>query len=485
MIHDVVIIGSGFGGLGAAIALRQRGIDDVVILERANDVGGTWRDNVYPGCRCDVASNLYSFSFAPNPSWTNTFSFQPEIWRYLRDIADRFALRALIRFDHEMLGAAFDGELRLWRLTTSHGEYLARCLVLATGGLAEPRLPAISGLDAFAGRVVHTARWDPALDLAGRSVAVIGTGASAVQVVPSVAAQVASLAVFQRTPAWVLPHPGKPVPDSTQRLFRRSPLAQRLAREREYWTRELLVLGFVKDPERMARGEAMALAHLERQVHDPALRERLTPHYRMGCKRVLLSEDYWPTFNLPHVELVTDAIERIEPTGLRTSDGALREVDVVICATGFHVTDNPTAARVQGRDGQRLTDAFAGEHANYRGSTFPRFPNLFMLGGPNTGLGHSSIIFMHESQLRYVTRAVEFALQSRTTLEPTTRAAGAWTRRLRAKLATSVWATGCSSWYLNEAGLNTTIWPDFTFKFRLATRTFKASDHLIESTARP
>ena len=482
MVVGVAVIGSGFGGLGAAIRLRQADVTGVAIFERASDLGGTWRDNTYPGCRCDVASNLYSFSFAPNPKWTNTYSYQSEIWQYLNDVADKYHLRELIKFDHDVLDVSFDALSNQWRLATSQGEYFARCVVLATGGLAEPRLPDIEGLYTFDGPVMHTAQWNDSIDLIGKRVAVIGTGASAIQTVPEIAPLAGTLEVFQRTPSWVLPHLGRPVIERTKRMFATLPLAQRLVRAWGYWRRELMVLGFVKDPRRMTKAETMSRDHLERQIDDPSLREKLTPTYRLGCKRVLISNDFYPALARDNVTLVTDAITSIEPNGVRTGDGSLHDCDVLILATGFFVTDNPMATKVHGAMGETLSNAYRGNLDNYKGTTFPDFPNFFMLGGPNTALGHSSIIFMIESQLNYVTRVVRAALDDDALIEPKAHIAARWTRELQAKLPGTVWDTGCSSWYLNDAGVNTTIWPDFTFKFRSATRHFDSRDHKISAS---
>lgn len=478
---DVAIIGSGFGGLGAAIRLRRAGIDDFLIFERAGDLGGTWRANTYPGCRCDVSSNLYSFSFAPNPEWSNSYSYQPEIWTYLERVAGDFELVERIRFHHDVRDISFNPMDRLWHLTTSAGDVQARAVILATGGLAEPRLPEIEGIATFAGPLVHTAAWDDDVALDGKRVGVIGTGASAIQVIPEIAPRVDHLDVFQRTPSWILPHLGHPVKARTKRLFRFLPLTQRVSRLLAYWRRELLVLGFVKNPTRMKVGERQALEFLEASVANPILREELTPHYRLGCKRVLLSSDFYPAIGRDNVTLVTDPIARIEPGGVRTRDGVLHELDVLVCATGFYVTDNPIGEKVHGAKGVALADAFRGDLANYKGTSFPDFPNLFMLSGPNTSLGHSSIIFMLESQLNYVAEALCVGLARHALVEPTREAATAWTTQLREKLPSTVWGTGCASWYLNEHGENTTIWPDFTFRFRKATRHFEPRDHLIQS----
>jgi cation diffusion facilitator CzcD-associated flavoprotein CzcO len=479
MVLDVAIIGSGFGGIGAAVRLRQTGISNIALFERAGELGGTWRDNTYPGCRCDVASDLYSFSFAPNPGWTNTYSYQPEIWQYLRDVAEEYDVAGLIHYDHDVQDILFDDAHQRWRLTTSQGEYEAKCVILATGGLAEPRFPDIEGLAQFKGALMHTAQWDDTVELAGKRVCVIGTGASSIQAVPQIAPIVGSLRVFQRTPSWILPHLGHPVLDRTKTLFATLPLVQRAVRAWGYWRRELMVLGFVNDPTRMTKAETMSREHLERQIEDADLRERLTPKYRLGCKRVLISNDFYPTFRKENVTLVTDAITSIEENGVRTADGQLHELDVLIAATGFYVTDNPMGDKVHGLHGQPLADANHGRLAHYLGTTFPDFPNLFMLAGPNTGLGHSSIIFMLESQLNYVTRAIDHALKSDSLIEPKEHVAREWSDALQKKLPTTVWGTGCASWYLNEAGQNTVIWPDFTFKFRQATRRFDARDHRI------
>jgi cation diffusion facilitator CzcD-associated flavoprotein CzcO len=481
MTLDVAVIGSGFGGLGAAITLRERGVTNIALFERARELGGTWRDNRYPGCRCDVASTLYSFSFAPNPKWTNTYSYQQEIWQYLSNVADRYRLRELIKFDHDVSDISFDPSAQLWRIRTTQGDYEAKCVILATGGLAEPRLPDIEGLSTFAGPIMHTARWDETVELEGKRVGVIGTGASSIQVVPQIAPVVERLEVFQRTPSWILPHLGRPVLERTKRIFSTLPFSEQLVRAKVYWCNELMVLGFVKNPNRMIQAETLSREHLARQINDPQLRERFTPAYRLGCKRVLISNDFYPAFNRDNVALVTEHIQSVEPSGMRTSDGSLHKFDVLVAATGFYVTDSPMAEKVHGVGGVALADAFRGALVNYKGTAFPGFPNFFMLGGPNTALGHSSIIFMHESQLNYATKAIRTALRADALVEPEAGAAQRWTTQLRSKLPTTVWGTGCSSWYLNAEGTNTTIWPDFTFTFRKATRRFDSRDHRISA----
>jgi cation diffusion facilitator CzcD-associated flavoprotein CzcO len=466
------IIGTGFAGLGAAIALRRAGHRDLVILERADDVGGTWRDNTYPGCRCDVQSNLYSFSFAPNPDWTQTYPSQPELRDYLRDIAARYGLRADIRFGHDVTAARWDDPAQRWQVTTSQGEFSARYLIAATGALAEPSLPAIPGLDRFAGTVMHSARWDPDWSAAGQRVAVIGTGSSAIQLVPALVGQARSLTLFQRTPAYVMPHNNRPVTRRARQLYRRLPLTQSAARVAAYWAREVLVVGFVMQPSILRNAEKLWRRHLEAAVADPALREQLTPRYRLGCKRVLLSNDFYPALTAPQAALVTDAIAEVTADAVVTAGGTRHEVDTIIAATGFQVTDNPVHQRIAGRGGTTLAAAFG---QTYLGTVVPGFPNFFQLTGANTGLGHSSMIYMIESQLAFLVDAVR-ATGDGTPRDVRPDVAAAWNRRLQRKMPGTVWGSGCSSWYLDAAGRNLTLWPGFTFTFRRRTKRFRPRD---------
>lgn len=477
--HKIVIVGAGFSGIGAAIRLLEAGERDFVVLERAGELGGTWRDNTYPGCRCDVQSNLYSFSFAPNPDWSETFPSQPEIWAYLGDVARRFGVLPYLRFDEELTDATFDEATGTWRVTTPRASFTAQFLILGTGFLAEPRLPDIAGLDRFEGTVMHSARWDHGHDLAGERVAVVGTGASAIQIVPSIQPEVASLTLFQRTPGWVVPHLNRPVKPWEHRLYRRFPPAQRASRAVTYAVRELLVLSFVKFPKLMSRAERQARRHLLTQVPDAQLRAKLSPHYALGCKRVLPSNDFYPAVGRANVEVVTEAITEIGPHEVITADGTARAVDTIVLATGFHVTDNPLMDRVHGRAGATLAERFASGAPAYLGTTFAGFPNLFMLEGPNTGLGHSSMIYMIESQLNYVLDGLaKLDAYGLDVCEPSEPVVAAYNAGLQARLATTVWGSGCSSWYLDDQGRNTTLWPDFTFVFRHRTRHFDLADYV-------
>jgi cation diffusion facilitator CzcD-associated flavoprotein CzcO len=485
----IAIIGTGFSGLGMAIRLKQAGIEDFVLLERADDVGGTWRDNTYPGCQCDVPSHLYSFSFARNPNWSRTYSRQPEIWDYLREVTRRFGIAPHIRFDHEVTNAEWDEDARRWRIETSQGEVVAQVLVSGVGGLSEPSRPSIPGLEHFEGAVFHSAAWDHDHDLAGERVAVIGTGASAIQIVPRIVKRVGRLHVFQRTPPWILPHTDRPVTPAERRLFRRLPALQYALRAGIYAAREWLVLGLTVNRRFMLPLERLARAHLRRQISDPELRAKLTPRYRLGCKRILIANNYYPALTRPHVELVTDGIREIRSRSIVTSDGAEREVDAIVLATGFHVTDMPAAAHTRGRDGRTLEEAWGGSPQAYLGTTIAGFPNLFMLLGPNTGLGHNSVVVMIESQLAYVMDCLR-AMDERglETVEVRPEVQAAFNREIQAKMRGSVWtAGGCASWYLDGNGRNTTLWPGFTWRFRQRTRRFALADYLVRASepARP
>lgn len=477
--HYVIIIGTGFAGLGMAIRLHQRGMTDFVILERAAEVGGTWRDNRYPGCACDVPSQLYSFSFAPNPSWSRSFSGQPEIWAYLRHCTDRYGIRPHIRFHHDVLDAAWDHPQRLWRVRTNQGELTCDVLITGTGALAEPNIPDIPGLDTFGGAVFHSARWAFDYDLRGRRVAVVGTGASAIQFVPRIQPDVAALTLFQRTPAWILPRGERRIGGLEQRLYRAVPTLQRLVRASIYCRREALVPGFAVHPRLLRVAEVIARAHLRRQVADPVLRAALTPDYLIGCKRILISSDYFPALTRPNVTVVSSPIARIGPGWAQTTDGTRRDVDTIIFGTGFHVTDPPMATRIRGRDGRTLAEVWSGGAQAHLGTTIAGFPNLFMMVGPNTGLGHTSLVYMIESQVAYTLDALRYLRRhGNAAAEVLPQAQLASNRVIQRRMRRTVWTTGgCVSWYLDAHGRNTTLWPTFTWRFRRATRTFDPTNY--------
>ncbi|MBD2897635.1 Baeyer-Villiger monooxygenase [Actinomadura sp. RB99] len=470
MAHSVVIIGSGFGGIGMAIRLREAGVHDVVILERADGLGGTWRDNTYPGAACDVPSHLYSFSFERKTDWTRRFPPQPEILDYLWHCARKYGLVGRIRFGTEVTEARFDEDAALWRVSTTTGELDARVLVSACGQLNRPALPPIEGRESFAGASFHSSRWDHGTDLRGKRVAVVGTGASAIQIVPEIATEAAELRLFQRSAPYVIEKPDRPYRAWEKAVLRTVPGAYALSRARIYAMFESRALGFVKYPKLMGLMEKGFRKHLEEQVADPALRDRLVPGYRMGCKRILLSDTYYPALNRPNVRLVTDPIERVTPSGVATA-GEHHDVDVIVYATGFRSTDFLSPMKIVGRDGRELNEAWRDGAQAHLGITVSGFPNLFLLYGPYTNLGHNSIIYMLESQFRYVLGCVE-ALRRHgldwIDVKPDVQEA--FTREMRERMRTTVWEAGCQSWYMTEDGRVVNNWPGFTFAYRNATR---------------
>ncbi len=475
---DVAIVGSGFSGLGMAIRLKQEGVEDFVVLERANDVGGTWHFNTYPGCACDVPSHLYSFSFAPNPDWSQTYSRQPEIREYLRACADRFSVRSHIRFGCELIAAAWNEDGARWDIETSSGRLRAQVLVSGAGPLFEPNVPPIPGLDHFEGPVFHSARWDHEIDIRGKRVAAIGTGASAIQFVPAIQPNVEQLHVFQRTPPWVVPHGNRPVTRFERRLYRVLPAVQRLVRGGIYAAREILVLGFVKNPRLMRVVERLARTHMRKQIADRELLDKVTPEYSIGCKRILPSNDWYPALGRPNVELVTEGIEEVRGSSIVSGDGVEREVDAIILGTGFRVTEMPAAQLIRGRDGRALDEIWRGSPRAHLGSTVAGFPNLFLLLGPNTGLGHGSMVYMIESQIAYVLDALRvMAEDGMETVELRPEVEAAYNSRLDERMQGTVWNSGCASWYFDASGRNAALWPDWTWRFRRRSSRFDAKHY--------
>jgi cation diffusion facilitator CzcD-associated flavoprotein CzcO len=471
----VLIIGSGFSGLAAAIALHKAGRHDFVVIERGNEVGGTWRDNTYPGATCDVPSQLYSYSFALNPEWTRSYSPQAEIQDYLRRVARESGTLDRHVFDCELLSASWDANVAGWQVATSKGSYVATVLVTAFGALCEPAGPDIDGLADFSGETFHSARWRHDYDLTGKCVAVIGTGASAIQIVPAIASGVAQLDVYQRTAPWILPHRNRRYSPLERQLFRRLPGYQRLLRGLIYAVREVMAIGFAYRPRLLDLFRRQALAHLAKQVPDRELRRRLTPDFDLGCKRVLISSKWYPTLQRANVALITSPISHVRGDTIVTADGQARPVDVIITASGFRVTDSPAAELIKGSDGRTLADQWRefGQEA-YKGTAIAGFPNCFMLIGPNTGLGHTSMLYMIESQVQYLLDAL--AVMDRYdlgTVEVRRQSQDTYNRRLQKRMARTVWMTGgCRSWYLDARGRNTTLWPGFSFTFRWITRRF-------------
>ncbi len=477
--HRIVIVGTGFAGLGSAIRLKQRGEHDFVVLERADRLGGTWRENSYPGCACDVPSHLYSFSFALNPDWTRLCSPQAEIEDYLQRVADEHDIPPHIHFGHEMLESAWNEQRQLWEIHTSAGDFTAEVLISGMGGLSEPALPKLQGLESFQGTTFHSAQWDHRHSLAGERVAVIGTGASAVQFVPEIQPEVRELQVYQRTAPWIVPRNNRPISPRVRRLFKRFPPAMKLLRGALYWGAETLVLGLAKEPRLMRIIEVRAKRYLKRQVKDPELRAKLEPSYRLGCKRILFTDRYLPTLVKANVEVLDTAIREVRAHSIVTEDGSEREVDSIIFGTGFHVTDQPLIDRVRGKDGRLLAEHWHGTMAAFNGTTVTGFPNLFILLGPYTGLGHTSIVIMIEAQIEYVMKALdEIDARKLAAVEVRAEAQQAFVGEMNRMAQGTVWtAGGCQSWYLDSHGNASTIWPDFTFRFRRRTQRFDTADY--------
>lgn len=470
----VAVVGSGFGGLGAAVRLRREGVTDFVVLERADSVGGTWRDNSYPGCACDVPSHLYSFSFAPNPEWPRTFSGQPHIRAYLEHVADTFGLRPHLRLGTEVKLMRWDGERLRWEIETTRGTLTADLVVSATGPLSDPKIPDIPGLIGFPGKVFHSARWDHDYDLRGKRVAMIGTGASAIQIVPEIQPRVSRLTLFQRTPPWVMPRADRAIGPLERGLHRALPVTAKARRGLLWGIRELQVQAFTKWPSELDVVERLAKRNMARAVKDPALRARLTPDYRIGCKRILLSNTYYPALARANTDVV-GALAEVRGSTLVSADGSEAEVDAIVFGTGFHVTDMPIAERVVGADGRTLAESWQGGMAALRGASAAGFPNWMTIIGPNTGLANTSMILMIESQLNYLAdyvRQLELLGGSgRAALDARPAAVDAWNHRVQERMKRTVWNTGgCTSWYLDASGRNTTIWPGTTGEFRRATR---------------
>jgi cation diffusion facilitator CzcD-associated flavoprotein CzcO len=482
-----VIIGTGFSGLGMAIALQKQGVD-FIILEKADDIGGTWRDNSYPGCACDVPSHLYSFSFEPKATWSKLFSPQPEIFDYLKGVTDKYGLRRYIRFDSRATRAHWDETEYRWHVFTDTGqEYVAQFLISGAGALHIPRLPDIDGLAEFQGPAFHSAQWDHDVDLTGKRVAVVGTGASAIQIVPGIIREVAELQLYQRTPPWVVPRPNKPFPRWLKAAFANIPGLRLAVRAGIYWFLEGLWYARTKRPSLLRAVEAVGKWNIRHHIADKDLRRRLMPTYRAGCKRILYSPNYYQAVANPKAKLITDRITRITPTGIVTADGTEHPVDVIVWATGFHVIDSYTYFDIKGPHGEDLVDRWNRDGlAAHRGIAVAGMPNLFFLLGPNTALGHTSVVIMIESQIRYVAQAIaavdEYGAQA---LEPSTAAQQRYNDELQSDLAGTVWNTGgCRSWYLDEHGVNRTLWSGMTWQYWQATRSLKPSEYVFLGVGR-
>ncbi len=471
----IAIVGSGFSGLAMAHRLKKAGRSDFAIFEKANDVGGTWRDNTYPGIACDVPSNLYSFSFALNPNWSKSYSPGREINDYIRATAKKFGLLQFVRFNTAVEHAEWDEASNLWRIDTSQGPVTADFVIGGMGPLSEPQIPDLPGIEKFKGRTFHSQQWDHGYDLTGKRVAVVGTGASAIQFVPQIQKQVSELHLYQRTAPWVMPRSERKLTKFERRLYKYLPFTQRLVRGAVYSMLELRVVGFVKYQRIMRMIQPIAKAQIHRQIKDPELRKKVTPDYTIGCKRVLMANNYYPALEKENVEVITEGVTEVRENSIVAADGSEREVDAISWGTGFYVTSNPGWDELIGRDGRSLTKTWESTGMeSLLGTLVPNFPNLFMIVGPNTGLGHSSMVYMIESNVDYIERALKFAERVNAgSIEVKREAVDEFERTVMKRMDGTVWMSGgCASWYLDERGRNTTLWPGFTFQFRKACRNF-------------
>jgi cation diffusion facilitator CzcD-associated flavoprotein CzcO len=515
--YEVVIIGTGFAGMGMAIQLDKAGITDFTVIEKESDVGGTWRVNDYPGCACDVPSHMYSFSFEGNPDWSREFATQPEILAYLRRCADKYKLRPRIQFDTQVVGAVYDDAACLWTVrlarTVDVRRFMeakgvapgaqppltdpelpvartirARVVVSAMGGLSTPAYPDLKGLERFQGRTFHSQQWDHAYELRGKRVAVVGTGASAIQFVPQIQPAVAHLDVYQRTPPWILPKGDRAIPSLLRRLYGASPLARKARRASIYAMLESRAIALAYGPRLVRVAEMVARRFLRHQVADPVLRRKLTPAYSLGCKRVLLTNDWFPALTQPNVDVVTTGIAEVREHSIVDTAGIERPVDAIVFGTGFRVSTPIPRGAVVGRGGADLAETWASAPEAYKGTSVAGFPNLFLLVGPNVGLGHNSLVYMIESQIRYVVDALRTMRDQRLAeIEVERRVQDAFNTTLQRRSKDTVWVDGgCHSYYLDaKTGRNIAIWPGFTFHFRWITRSFDAASYRTRPMAVP
>jgi cation diffusion facilitator CzcD-associated flavoprotein CzcO len=477
-VLDVAIVGSGFSGIGMAIQLKKAGMSNFQIFERAKDLGGTWRDNSYPGCACDIPSHLYSFSFEPNANWPRKYSPYNEIFAYLKRCFKKHNLAEKTVFDANISECSFDEHTNQWMLKTSDGEtYRAKFLVVGAGPLNKPNLPNFPGADAFEGPSFHSSQWDHTLDVTDKNIAVIGTGASAIQIVPAIADKVKKLSLFQRTAPWVIPRWDREISKFEQSVYKWVPPLRWLYRNLIYWYQEQGGLAFVTNIGAHKTIEKLARWHMGKVIQTPALLEKLTPKYRIGCKRILLSDDYYPALARDNVDVVTSDIAKLDRTGVITTDGTHYSVDAIIYGTGFAATEFIAPMKIYGTEGRELGKQWKQSAETLLGISTAGFPNFFVLVGPNTGLGHNSMVFMIEAQVNYIVSCLKTLRRKnseRLDLKP--EAQRAFSAEVQEKMAKTAWMSGCKSWYLSPDGKNYTLWPGFTVSYWLKTRKFNA-DH--------
>jgi len=472
---DVAIIGAGFGGIGMGIALKKQGIENFVIFEGGSNVGGSWLTNRYPGCACDVRSNLYSYSFEPNPRWSQAYSPHNEIGEYIIHCADKYGIRPHVEFNAPVADASFSESKGRWEITLQDGGRVdARIMVPATGALSLPKFPEIRGRESFSGKQLHAAQWDDSIELKGKRVAVIGTGASAVQVVPSIAPDVGQLYVFQRTPSWVLPKMNRRYSEAEKRSWEKYPILQKMSRYFIYWSMEVAAPALIWFPSMLKVGKLTHKRHLNAAVKDPDLRRKLTPEYELGCKRALVSDDYYPALTRDNVKLVTDGIERMTTNGFVTNNGEEIDVDVIIYTTGYDTGQPMFPFRISGKNGVDLPDYWNGQPKAYYGMSVSNYPNMGLIMGPNAGPGHTSVLVYQEAQYKYLAKFARYIIDKDVKAldikEEEMIGMFQWAQR---RMKNSTWLSGCASWYLNDDGTNSTMWPGFSFEYKLKTRNFR------------
>ena len=482
---DVLIVGAGFSGICMAIKLREAGMNSFLIIEKSADIGGTWWDNRYPGCACDIPSHLYSFSFEPSPDWTRMYPGQQELQDYLKGCVARHQLAPQIRLNTRFQEAVWDEAAGVWRSTTHDGTRIrARVLVSGMGALHVPRYPDLPGLERFKGPAFHSSAWDYGVELGGKNVAVVGTGASSIQFVPQIAPHVGKLHLFQRTPAWIVPRLDFAISEKWKRRFRNIPLTRWAFRQYIFWRQEVRILGFLGNEKFRKKVEAISLRHLARRIKDPKMRTALTPNYQLGCKRVLVSDDFYPSLNRPNVELVTEAITEVRERSILTRDGIERPIDVLIYGTGFRATEPLIGWRIVGRGGVEIHDAWKERMSAYLGVTVTGFPNFFMLLGPNTGLGHNSVVLMIEAQVRYAMKCLKLMKRRKQrVIEVRAETQQRFVEEIYRRMSRTVWQSGgCHSWYQDQrTGEITTLWPGSVVSYLRRTRSVSPSDYELKS----
>lgn len=480
---DIVVVGTGFSGVCMGIQLIKNGFTDFVILERSTDVGGTWRDNTYPGAACDVPSPLYCFSFEPNPNWSRMYSDHKEIYEYTQHCVRKYGLEKYIRFEHAILRADYDATLAEWTINMTDGSTLTcNKWVNGMGPLNRPVSPNLEGIKDFKGTSFHSSEWQHDIDLKGKKVAVIGTGASAVQIVPNIADTVAELHVFQRTASWIIPKKDREMKQWEKRLFKKVPLVQKLYRWSIYWQNEIRTPLFVHCPKLSRYASILGKVYLERSIKDVELREKLRPQYSMGCKRILPSRGFYRALKKEHVHLNADGITRITENGILDKQGNETKVDHIVYATGFEAADFPSWFKVSGNKNQQLMDVWKDGPEAYLGTTVSGFPNMFVLIGPNTGLGHTSMTIMIEASVQYVIACLKaMEKHNAKSMEVKAEVQASFNTKIQKKLAKTIWMTGgCNSWYISKTGKNTSLWPGFTFSFARRTKRVKAKEYHFE-----